>query len=85
MRNWQESPVNSDSRGLEMNYLQRLIARRWLPARLYHALPWAAVVVGALGTSTPIGTFVFYVGCTTLAYGSFILGMRLAWYCCGEV
>lgn len=68
-----------------MKYLQRLIARRWLPARVYHALPWAAVVVGALGMSTPIGTPVFYVGGSTLAYGSFILGLRLAWYGCGEV
>lgn len=68
-----------------MKGLKRLFARRWIPNRLYHALPWAAVAVGSLGMSTPIGSAVFYLGGTVMAYGSFILCLRLAWYGCGEV
>lgn len=85
MRNLLGLPVNSDSRGPEMKQLKRLFTRRWIPGRLYHALPWAAVTAGALGLSTPIGSVVFYVGGTVMAYGSFILRLRLAWYGCGEV
>ena len=43
------------------------------------------MAAGALGLSAPIGSVVFYVGGTEMAYGSLILGLRLGWYGCGEV
>jgi hypothetical protein len=68
-----------------MKQLKRLFARRWIPGRLYHSLPWAAVVAGALGMAAQVGVVVFVMGCITLSYGSFVLGVRLAWHGCGEV
>lgn len=65
--------------------MKRLFAQRWIPQRLYVALPWAAVGAGFLGLACPGCLALTWTAKATLAYGAFVLGMRLAWFGCGEV